>query len=79
MCSHTLPRLSSFFLCRGKGAATHRLEEGMYDSPGKEKLLMHSEVKLNLNNLTSAVNCAHVLYCYTVDTASCLLCVITLF
>ena len=51
----------------------------MYDSLGKEKLLMHSEVKLNLNNLTSAVNCAHVLYCYTVDNASCLLCVITLF
>ena len=79
MCSHTLSRLSSFFLCRGEGAATHRLEEGMYDSPGQEKLLMHSEVKLNLNNLTSAVNFAHVLYCYTVDTASCLLCVITLF
>ena len=79
MCSHILSLLSSFFLCRGEGAATHRLEEGMYDSPGQEKLLMHSEVKLNLNNLTSAVNCAHVLYCYTVDTASCLLCVITLF
>lgn len=38
MCSHTLPPLSPFFFCRGEGAATHRLEEGMYDSPGKEKL-----------------------------------------